>query len=358
MKIIVEKRERVSIFTQSWVLLFSVVLALIVVGMLLVFIHTNPIEAYSRMFIGAFGSKFAITETIVKSIPLILMGAGLALAFKMNFWNIGAEGQFHMGAIAGTWVAYNYLNHSPYMTLTVMFLFSFLAGGLWLLIPALLKVYLNINEIITTLLMNYIAIFTMIYLVYGPWKDPTRHGFPFTPLYPENARLPIMIPGTRIHLGIVFAIVFAFVIWFLLNKTSFGYEIKLMGKSVKAAKYIGINFLRNTILIALISGGMAGIAGMSEVSGIIHMLQRQISPGYGYTAIIIAFLSILDPLTIIFVSIFIAGLLVSGDQLQIMMNLPIGIVYILQATILIFLLAGQTLMKYKIKMSSGKERSL
>ena len=354
MRIVIEKRLKTSKLTQVWVLLFSVIFALIVVGVLLIFTHTNPIKAYSRMFMGAFGSGFAISETIVESIPLILMAVGLALTFKMSFWNIGSEGQFHIGAIAATWIAYSYINHSPYMTLTLMFLFSFFAGGAWLLIPALLKLYLNINEIITTLLMNYIAFFTMIYLVYGPWKDPARHGFPFTPLYPKNARLPIVVPGTRIHLGIVFAIIFAFIIWFLINKTSFGYEIRLTGKSIKSAKYAGINVLRNTILIALIGGGVAGIAGMSEVSGIIHMLQRQISPGYGYMAIIVAFLSNLDPFAIIIVSFFIAGLLVSGDQLQIIMNLPIGIVYILQATIFIFLLIGQVLLKYKIRILSEK----
>ncbi len=329
--------------------ILSIISAFICGAILLAAVGADPLKTYKAMLLGAFGTKYNLSETIVKTIPLLLCGLAVSIAFKMRLWNIGAEGQLMMGAFAASGVALFLSNQLPGITIPMMILSGFIAGALWAAIPALLKSFFKVNEIITTLMANYIAILWIRYLFYGPWRDPKGFGFPGTAIFPKSAWLP-RLPGTRIHLGLLFGLVIAMLLYLVFKRMKWGYEIKVIGESAKAARYAGMDIGRNIILVMLLSGGIAGLAGMSEVAGIYHRLQQGINVGYGYTAIIIAWLARLNPRSIILVSFLMAGLFVGGDQIQIAMKLSSSIAPILQGTILFFVLAGELLTCYRIRL--------
>ncbi|MCR4433420.1 MAG: ABC transporter permease [bacterium] len=346
MSLVLEKRESSSPLVNFLVPVLSVLFALLLGALIIYLSGFDPGVAYMEMLSGAFGSGYAISETIVKAIPLMLCALGVGLAFKTVLWNIGAEGQLYMGAWAAGWVALSFPQGQSWWLIPLMMIAGFLAGALWGLVPGILKASLNVNEIITSLLLNYVAILWVDYFVYGPWKDPKGYGFPFTPFFGEGAWLPTFF-GTRVHLGIVFALFAAIIIYFLLKSTRLGYEIRVIGENPRAAKYAGMNIFRNIIIVFIISGGLAGLAGMAEVSGVIHRLQHAISPGYGYTAIIIAWLSRLNPITTVLVAILFGGLLVGGFSVR-SIGLSESLVYVIQGIILFLLLAGDILTRYRL----------
>lgn len=346
----IEKRLAPSRTAGFLVPFISFLLALIFGGIILLAAGANPLTTYKAMFLGAFGSKYSLSETMVKAIPLMLCGLGVSIAFRMLFWNIGAEGQLAVGGIAAAGVALFGAKMLPAaLLLPAMFVAGFTAGALWGLVPALLKAFIRVNEIIVTLMMNYIAILWVEYLFYGPWKDPAGYGFPGTAQFAEAAWLP-RLPGTRVHLGLAFAIVAAVFIWLVLGRTKWGYEIRVIGENPRAATYAGISLMRNIILVMILSGGLAGLAGMAEVSGIAHRLQKGLTVGYGYTAIIVAWLGKLNPWGVLLVAILLAGLLVGGDQIQITMQLPAAVALILQGAILFFMLGGELFTRYRLRL--------
>lgn len=353
MRIQFEKRIDQSKISGFLIPAASFLLALLFSALILILFGIDPLQAYSVMVKGSLGSTYALTETLVKSIPLMLTGLGVSIAFQMHFWNIGAEGQLAMGGIAAAYVAL-FLNNMipPALLLPAMFLAGGLAGAIWALIPAGLKATIGVNEILTTLMMNYIAILLVEYLYLGPWRDPKGFGFPGTAQFVAAAWLP-RLTG-RVHYGIIFAIGGAILLWFLLKHTKFGYEIRLIGENPKAARYSGINIAKNIILVMLISGGLSGITGMAEVSGISHRLYTGLTVGYGYTAIIVAWLANLNPLGILVVAFSMGALLVGGDQLQIAMQTPAAVADILQGAILFFMLGGSIFNTYKIKITHKK----
>lgn len=329
--------------------LVSILLAFLLGAIVLLASGHDPVAVYNAMFGGAFGSTNGLAETLVKTIPLLLTSLGVSIAFRMLLWNIGAEGQLHLGAIAATGTALYLVPGAPaIIIIPAMMLAGFLGGALWGLIPGALRAYFKVNEIITSLMLNYVAILFMEFLVYGPWKNPKGFGFPGTAQLPDPAWLP-HIPQTRVHLGLLFGLLAAVAIYIILRRTVWGYEIRVIGENERAARYAGMNIARNILLVMIVSGGLAGLAGMSEVAGIAHQLQRNLSPGYGYTAIIIAWLAKLNPWVIVLVSFLFAGLLVGGDQLQISMGLPAAIAPMLQSTILFFLLGGELLSNYRLR---------
>jgi len=349
MKVVFEKRLERSRTAALLVPIVSIILALVFGGILLKLAGADPWETYKAMAIGAFGAKYSIAETLVKAIPLMLTGLAVAIAFRMLFWNIGAEGQLAVGGIAAAGVALFWAEKIPTpLVLPAMLLAGFAAGAVWGLIPAALKAYLDVNEIITTLMMNYIAILMVDYLYTGPWKDPQGYGFPGSAQFPETARLP-RLTG-RVHLGIIFAVVAALLIWIVLDRTRWGYEIRVIGENPRAARYAGISIARNILLVMLLSGGLAGIAGMSEVAGISHRLQKGLTVGYGYTAIIVAWLAKLNPWGVLVVAVLLAGLLVGGDQIQISMGLPASVALVLQGAILFFVLGGEIFTQYRVRL--------
>lgn len=341
------KRETESITARFTVPVLSILMALLFGWVFLWLYGLNPAETYLRMWEGAFGNSYAVSETLVKAIPLMLLGLGLSLAFRMKLWNIGGEGQLYMGAFAASGVALSFSYLPALILLPSMALAAFVAGGLWALIPGALRAYWNVNETITTLMLNYVAIFWVDSLIFGPWKDPASLGFPLSPRFSVQAYLPT-IGDTRVHIGLLIALLMAVLFYFLLQYTRWGYEVKVVGESPAAARYAGISVVKNILLVMLISGGIAGLAGMIEVAGITHRLQQGISPGYGFTAIIVAWLGVLNPFAIIIVAFLFGALLVGGFGLQIY-GLPFSIVLMLQGAVLFFLLGGEIFTKYHLQ---------
>jgi simple sugar transport system permease protein len=307
--------------------------------------------AYKRIFTGAFGSLYGLSETTVKAIPLMICGVGLSIAFKALIWNIGAEGQLLMGAIAATWVALYAIPDAPaFVLLPCMFAAGFIGGAIWGLIPGVLKAKFRANEVITSLMMVYIASELVNYLVYGPWRGPEEWGFPYSSKFPPSARLPYLFT-TRIHYPtLLIALTLAVVIYILVMKTKLGYEIRVTGGNPEAARYAGMSYFKTVVLVMLISGGLAGLAGVGEVAGIHHRLRypHGISPGYGFTAIIVAWLGRLNPLAIALTSMLFGGLLVGGDAIQVALGLPVATINIFNGVILFFILGGELLTRYKI----------
>jgi ABC-type uncharacterized transport system permease subunit len=326
----------------------SILAALIFCGIVLLATGENPFEVYRAMASGSLGDRNGISETLVKSIPLLLTGLGVSIAFRMQLWNIGAEGQLYLGAIFATGTTLFLIpNAPPVVVIPAMAIAGMIGGALWGLIPGTLRAYFGANETITTLMLNYVAIQLTDYLVHGPWRDPNAFGFPGTKQFPDAAWLPRY--GTyRVHLGLLFGIIAAGILWVALRRTRWGYELAVMGDNPRAATYAGMRTRRAILVVMAASGALAGLAGMSEVAGIGHQLQRNLSPGYGYTAIIVAWLGRLNPFGIVLVSFLLAALLVGGDQLQLSMGLPSAVAPMLQGAILFFLLAGDILNRYRL----------
>lgn len=340
------KREKESAMGQLVVPILSVIMAFVCGWVFLVLSGYQPAVVFAKMFNGALGSPYAISETIVKAIPLMVAGIAISLAFRMKLWNIGAEGQIYMGAFAASGIALALGHGSPYIIIPLMMMAGFAAGALWGLVPGILKAYWQVNETIITLMLNYIGIFWVDYIVFGPWKDPNSMGFPLTPIFSSAAQLPTL-GDSRVHLGLIFAGIIAIVFYLMVQYTRWGYEVRVIGESSHAARYAGMNVPKNIILVMMISGGIAGIAGMIEVSGITHRLQQGISPGYGYTAIIVAWLARLNPFAIILVAFLFGALVVGGFAVQ-MVGVSFSITQILQGTVLFFLLAGEIFLRYKL----------
>jgi ABC-type uncharacterized transport system permease subunit len=354
-----EKRLEPSGAVAVLVTFASLVLALLFGAILLALAGADPWQTYRAMLEGAFGTPaqwsqgefYALTETLVKATPLMLCGLAVSIAFRMLFWNIGAEGQLVMGGFAAGAVALWLPGVMPYLPgwlfLLLMAIAGVLGGAMWGLVPAALKAYLKVNEIITTLMLNYIAILWLQHLYYGPWKDPKGFGFPGTAQFPAFTWLP-RLTG-RVHIGLIIAILAAFFIWLVLGRTKWGYEIRLIGENPATARYAGISIARNIVLVMFLSGGLAGLAGMAEVAGISHRLQQGLAVGYGFTAIIVAWLARLNPWGVILVAFLLAALLVGGDQIQITMGLPASVASVLQGAILFFMLGGNIFTSHRLR---------
>jgi len=341
-----EKREADSKAILFLVPAVSVILGLFFTGVFFAVTGKNPFEIYNLMFQGAFGSAYGLSETVVKAIPLMLTGLAVSLAFRMRLWNIGAEGQFAMGAFGATLTAQLFPYWPSHLLLPLMLLAGFVMGGLWGLIPAIPRAFFKVNETIGTLLLNYIGILWVNYLVTGPWKDPKGYNFPVTPPFPPHAILPTF-GRTRIHIGLLIGLAVAALFYVILKYTKWGYEILVCGENPKAAGYAGMNFVRNILLVMFISGGIAGIAGVTEVSAITQRLQQNISPGYGYTAIIVAWLARLNPWAVVLVSFLLGGLLVGGFSIQ-TSGFPAATVSMMQGAILFFVLGGEIFIQYRL----------
>ena len=329
---------------------FSLLAGFVAVSIIFVAKGVNPFYALYRIFAGSFGSLYGFKETVTKSIPLITIGVGLVLAFRAKFWNIGAEGQLLMGATFSTWVALHIAPGVPaYVAIPLMFIVGFAGGALLGVIPAVLKVKFGTNEVISTLMLNYVAAEIVQLLVVGPWKGKTQFGFPYTDDFPDSAVLPL-IPGSRIHtFTLCVALLAAVILYVIIQRTKFGYEVRVIGDNPDAARYAGIGFLKTLAIAMVISGGVAGMAGVGEVAGIHHHLSypNTISAGYGFTAIIVAWLARLNPLLVIVSGLFFAGIKVGGDAIQISLSLPAATVEVFNGVILFFLIAGEFFLNNK-----------
>lgn len=347
----VEKRLTSPRWLQILAPFLSLLLALLAIGIIFQALGVNPLFAYGQIFQGAFGSAYGLSETVVKSIPLMLSGIGLTLAFRARFWNIGAEGQLLAGATCATGLALAYPDWPKLVLLPGMFLAGFIGGALWGLIPALLKARWRVDEVITSLMMVYIASNLVNHLVYGPWKGPEERGFPYTSKFSAAAQLP-RLAWTRIHYPtLLLALVLAVLLYVLIRQTKWGYQIRVTGENPAAARYAGMSHLKTLLLVMTLSGGLAGLAGVGEVAGIHHRLRypEGISPGYGFTAIIVAWLARLNPLGAVLTSLLLGGLLVGGDAIQVSLRLPAATIFVFNGTILLFVLGGDLIARYRIR---------
>lgn len=354
----IEDREAYPKYFPFTVLVGSLLSGLVLIGIVFLSKGVNPFFAIYKIFAGSFGSFYGFKETITKAIPLILIASGLVVAFRGKFWNIGAEGQLLVGAIVSAWIGLFLGRSLPgFILVPLMFLGGFLGGAVYAFIPAVFKIRFGINEVISTLMLNYIAAELMKLLVVGPWKGATKFGFPYTDDLPAQGSL-WLIPGSRIHLfTLILALLCAFIMWLLIYRTRFGYEIRVIGENHEAAKYAGIDFFKTSLLMMFISGGLAGFAGTGEFTGIHHHLAYPyaISSGYGFTAIIVAWLAKLNPLYVIVSGLFFAGILVGGDAIQISLGLPVATVDVFNGLILFALIAGDFFLKNKINITFKKQ---
>jgi general nucleoside transport system permease protein len=339
------KRDGISKKSNVLIRSAAIILALLVVAIFLLFLKLNPLSVYASMVKGAFGSAYSARETIVRAIPLIIAALGISVAFKMQFWNIGAEGQIAMGAFSAAFVAFRFSSLNKPMLLILMAAAGIIGGGLWALIPAIFKSFYGTNETIITLMMNYIALQWITYLQYGPWKDKKASGFPKIANFPDNAILPQVF---KIHIGWIIAIILVILVYMFMNYSKKGYEIAVLGESEKTALYAGINIKKTIITAVIISGGLCGLAGMIQASAVLQTLSVEVSGGNGFTAIIVAWLSSLSAPIILVVSILFAALLEGGSYIQTAFGIPQSAALILQSMILFFVLGSEFFVKYRL----------
>ena len=343
------KKPEISQKQYILILTTAIVLALITSGLFILVLGLNPIQVYSAMIKGAFGSTYRVQQTIINAIPLIIASLGIAIAFKMKFWNIGAEGQIMVGALFASYIALNYGDVSRPILLLVMFGAGFVGGGLWGLIPAFFKARWGTNEVIVTLMMNYIALKWITYLQYGSWKDPASMGFPKIANFTQNAILPKLL---GVHIGWVVALILTIMVFIFMNYSKKGFEIAVLGESINTARYAGINIYRTILFSMLLSGGICGLAGMIQASGVSNTLSVEISGGLGYTAIITAWLAALKPPWIIVVSVLFAALVQGSSYVQTAFGISAASALVIQALILFFVLGSDFFTKYRLALSS------
>lgn len=335
---------------MAWISPLLAALLMLVSGAILFWIlDRDPIEGLYTILILPIQDTYGIAELMVKAAPILLCAVGLAVVFRAQIWNIGAEGQLLMGALGGGYVALQLLDAQGYWVLPVVLLGGIVSGMLWALLAAWLKTAFNANEILTTIMLNYIALNFLIYAVHGPLKDPDGYNFPESALFSWDATLPILIEGTRVHIGMAFALFGVVVIWVLLSRSFLGFQIKVLGLDQSAAKLAGFRQKRLTWIALGISGAFAGLAGVSEVTGPIGQLVPQISPGYGYAAIIVAFLGRLHPVGILLATLLMALIYMGGEMAQINMGLPVALTGLFQGMLLFYLLACDVLISYRVR---------
>ena len=315
-------------------------LAFVAVGAFLLLFGRNPIEAYGVIFKGAFGSGYGLSEVVVRAIPLMLCAVATAIPARMGLLNVGGEGQLHAGAMAATWGALTLGALPRGALLPGLVILGLLGGAAAAFVPAFLRWAAGVNETISTLLLNYVIVLLVEYMVRGPWKDPMSYNWPFTPEFPESARLSFYW-GTRIHAGLWFALVAITLFYLALRRTRWGYEIRVIGDNPDAAARAGIPLGRYVLLTMCIGGALAGLAGMAEVCAIQSRLRPGISTGFGYTGFLVSWLALHHPLGIVVMALLLGVLSVGGDMVQISLGLPYATVNIIMALIFFVVLGGR-----------------
>ena len=349
MKMRLEQREKSSPWLNLTLPLAAIAATLVLCGGLIALAGANVIEAYTVLFASALDSKFNLVETLVKAAPLVLTGLAVAVAFRAKFWNIGAEGQFLLGAMAAVFVGTQ--EALPTWSLVpLMIICGILAGGLWAVLPAILKTRFKVDDVVTTLLLNFIIFYAMMALLDGPWKDPLS-GYPDSPDILMDAEYPILLRATRLHLGVLLAAVAAVFVWWMMRFTTLGFAIRAVGENPRAAAYAGHNITRVVILTALISGGLAGLAGVGEAAGLHFQVMAGISTGYGYTGIVIAMLARLNPLGVVPSAIFFSIIITGAEAMSRSTGVPVFLADVIQGTALMTMLIALLFTSYRLRVS-------
>ena len=351
MRLALERRAERSITMALASPLIAIALTLATGAALFALLGKPPVEALKIYFFEPLTDPWALQEIAVKATPLVLIAVGLSLCYLANAWNIGAEGQFLIGAITGGWLAVaTHGTGAGYWVLPAMLVLGALGGAAYALIPALLKARFGASEILTSLMLVYVAELLLDYLVRGPWRDPKGFNFPTTAEFDSVAAMPILIEGSRLHLGAIIALLVVAWATIMLGRTLRGFEIKLVGAAPRAARFAGFNDKTLSVLSFAISGALAGLAGIIEVSATINHLQPNLSPGYGFTAIIVAFLGRLHPIGILIAALFLALTFIGGESAQISLKVPLDLTKVFQGILLFYVLACDTLILYRFRL--------
>ncbi|MGI9433520.1 MAG: ABC transporter permease [Geminicoccaceae bacterium] len=345
----IEPRETVSWLLAGCAPLGAIAATLVLSSLLIAWTGTPVLEAYALLAKGALGSAFALNETFTRSIPLIFTGLAAAVAFRAKFYNIGGEGQLYAGALAATFFGTGLITLPPFLMVPFLVIVGALAGGALLIVPVLLKTRLNVDEVVTTLLLNFVVILLVSYLIEGPWRDPMALGWPQAASIIDEGVLPPLFAKGRLHAGLIIALLAALVIWAMMRATTLGFDIRAVGHNAKAAAFAGIGVNRTVVTTALISGGLAGIAGVSETAGLKGYLTLDLSPGFGYTGIAVAMLAQLHPLGVLPAAFFLSAMFVGADAMSRAVNIPTYIADVMVGVSVLAMLVTAMLTQYRLR---------
>jgi general nucleoside transport system permease protein len=342
-----ERRQETPVHVQVVLPILAVIAALLICSLLVALSGTNVLEAYKLLFLSTFETTDDLLDTLVKASPLLFTGLAVAVAFRAKFWNIGAEGQLLVGACAAAWIGER--SWLPGFSLVpLMIVGAAVAGGLWALLPALLKVKLKVDDVVTTLLLNSIVLYGVMALLEGPWKDP-KSGYPNSPVIRPAAEYPILA-SYQLHLGVVLSVVAALIVWWMMKRTTLGFSIRAVGENPNAAGYAGMSVGRVILIAALISGALAGLAGAGEIGGVRFRVTSDLSSGYGYAGIVVATLGELNPLGVIPAAVFFAVLFNGAGTMARTTGVPIYLADVIQGVALLTMVAGRLFTAYRFRL--------
>lgn len=344
-----EMRENASVGLRLGVSLGAGLVALLLVAIPVLFAGGSPLDAYGLMIQGAFGSMFALSETLNRATPLILTGLAAAVAFRAKLWNIGAEGQLYIGALAAVLVGSGLLQMPPALLIPTVMIAGFLAGGMMMVVPTLIKQRFGADEVVITLLLNFVVILFVQMLVEGPLKDPLSMGWPQSVPLLAEAKLPKLLPRLRMHWGLIVGVVAAIALWIMVRKTVLGFEIRAVGENKAAARFAGIPVDKTMLKVALISGGLAGLAGVGEVAGVKGYLSADLSPGFGYSGIVVAMLAGLSPIGTVIAAVFVAAVFVGADSMSRATGISNYIADLVVALSLLCVLVGSFFLRFRLR---------
>jgi ABC-type uncharacterized transport system permease subunit len=346
----IEERQNVSLLVKSGYFFLSIFASLLLSSILIKFAGADLKTATASLFSGAFGGKREILESLVKSTPLIFTGLATAIAFRAKIWNIGQEGQLFGGAMMSYW-AYTFLGgDSIILNLFISLIAGILGGALCGLIPAILKIHFKVDEVLSTVIFNYVIIYFLSFMLspLGPWRQQSSF-YQQTPMIENSAKWPLLFHDFRLHIGFIIALLVAIILYIVMKKMPLGYEIRAFGANPTAAETQGISSAKIVLTTLVISGALAGMAGVGEVFGAEFRLTSQISTGYGFSGIIIAMVAGMDPLGVVLTAIFFGGLLNGSVRMQVLTSVPNALIDVIQATVLVTLLISRVLMSYRIR---------
>ena len=349
MRIKLEPRAETS-HTMRYAAPVMAALATVIVGAILfAALGTDPLTGLYTFFIQPVSDLDGLAELLLKATPLIICAIGLSIGFRGNVWNIGAEGQLLMGSICGGGVALAFYGEGGWWVMPIMIVAGALGGMAWAAIPAFLRTRFNVNEILTSLLLTYVALQILSYLVRGPWTDPDGQNFPETRIFEDWGLLPILIEGTRLNASAIFAILVIIAGWVFMSRSFEGFKVNVVGQALDAADYAGFSQKRVVWISFMVSGGLAGLAGLAEVAGPVGQLNATFAPGYGFAAIIIAFLGRLHPVGVTIASLLLALMFLGGETLQMDLNLPKAVTGVFQGLLLFLVLGSDVLIRYRVR---------
>jgi general nucleoside transport system permease protein len=341
-----DRRDATPAWLNLALPLAAVLATLVLCSGLIALAGANVLSAYAILFNCALGSQTALTETFVKAAPMIFTGLAVAVAFRAKFWNIGAEGQLLAGAVAAAWIGAFPMPGPAGML--AMALAGALGGALTAMIPAVLRVSFKVDDVVSSLLFNSIIFYAMNALIEGPWKDPFS-GYPISPPIEDSANFPVLIEATRLHIGVVAAVLAAPLVWMLITRTTLGFRIRIVGENPEAARYGGISVPRVLLGSAAISGALAGLAGVCEVGGVHYQVMSDLSPGFGYSGIVIAMLARLNPLGVVPAAVFFAAVMTGAEAMSRATGVPVFLGDVIQGTALLAMLAALLFTSYRIR---------